>query len=263
MSSERGLQGKIALVSGSSSGIGSAIARELSAQGAIVIINYPDPSQEASAREVLEMLPGSGKAESIMVQADLATHEGPKQLATAVSTTYGRLDILVNNAGRSGACSLAEATDAEIDRAWDDIVTLNGRGTLLLTRAMLPLLSPTGSRIINIGSSTSRDPDPDMSIYAGSKAMVEIFTRCWARDLPRKYGCTVNTVAPGPVATEGLLSAPDSFLDDMRAKWDRVPVGARFAMPEEVAWLVAALCSEKAAWVNGVSIPMTGGFTLS
>ncbi|EMR64893.1 putative short chain protein [Eutypa lata UCREL1] len=260
------LHDKIALVSGSSSGIGAAIAKELSTRGATVVVNYPNASEEASARAVLETLSGNvgdGRAASIILKADLATVEGPKQLAAAVAARYGKLDILVNNAGRSILCDLSEGSDSEVERAWDNVINLNGRGTLLLTRAVLPLLSPSGSRIVNVGSSTSRDPDPHMSIYAGSKGMVESFTRCWARDLSRKHGCTVNTVAPGPVATDALLAAPANFLEHLRTKWDSVPAGARFARPEEVAWVVAELCDERAAWLNGLYIPVTGGFTLS
>lgn len=261
----RALDGKVALVSGSSSGIGAAIARQLASRGAAVIINYPHPSEEACARAVLNSLPETcpSRGKSIMVEADLSTLEGPKKLSAAASAAFGSVDILVNNAGRSATINLAEASDDDFHEAWQEMVSLNCRGTLLLTRAVLPFLSGAGSRIVNVGSSTSRDPDPDMSIYAGTKGMVESFTRCWARDLPRKYGCTVNTVAPGPVATEGLLNAPPGFLDGLWAKSESVPAGPRFARPEEVAWVVAELCDEKAAWLNGLYIPVTGGSTLS
>jgi 3-oxoacyl-[acyl-carrier protein] reductase len=256
------LKGKVALVSGSSSGIGAAIAQELSSRGAAVIINYPYPSEESSALKVLESLTGDAKSISIIVEADLATIDGPKQLATAAAARFGKIDILVNNAGHSGICSISDSSDAEIEHAWEKTINLNGRGTFLLTRAILPLLSPAGSRIINIGSSTSRDPDPNMSIYSGSKGMIESFTRSWARDFPRQYGCTVNTVAPGPVATEALLAAPAALMDQLRSKLDRVPVESRLAQPSEIAWVVAELCEGKAAWLNGLYLPVTGGYTL-
>jgi 3-oxoacyl-[acyl-carrier protein] reductase len=133
----------------------------------------------------------------------------------------------------------------------DRTVNLNGRGTLLLMRAILPILAPTGSRVLNIRSSTSRDPDPDMTIYAGTKGMVENFTRCWARDIPRRYGCTVNMIALSPVGTESLLTAPVEFLSQLRNRSDRVPVASRFAKPEEIASAVAALCDERTGWLNG------------
>lgn len=247
------LSGKVAIVSGSSAGIGAAIARELSRRGAHVAINYPSPSEAPAARAVQASLEGSGR--SIAIEADLSTTDGPQKLASAAAAALGgTIDILVNNAGRSALCSLASASGAELARTWDAVVNLNGRGTLLLTRA--------GSRIVSVGSSTSRDPDPDMSVYAGSKGMVESFTRCWARELPRRYGCTVNTVAPGPVATEALLGAPLPFTDSLREKAERVPVASRFAEPEEVAWTVAMLCEEKAGWLNGLYIPVSGGYNL-
>ena len=257
------LAGKVALVSGSSSGIGAAIARELSSRGASLIINYPFASEEASARVVLASLATS--SQSIIAEADLATLDGPKRLAAAVSERFGRVDILVNNAGHSSFCDLSEATDDEVQRAWDRTVNLNGRGTLLLTRAVLPILAASGSRIVNVGSSTSRDPDPHMSIYAGTKGMIEGFTRCWARDLPRQYGCTVNAVAPGPVGTEALLAAEGEgggFMRTLQARKEQTPVAPRYATPQEIAWMVAALCEEGASWVNGAIIPVTGGGTL-
>ncbi|KAJ9131782.1 Short-chain dehydrogenase/reductase SDR [Pleurostoma richardsiae] len=258
-SPQQNLAGKVALVSGSSSGIGAAIARELSSRGANIIINYPFPSEEASARAVLQSLKTS--SHSILAEADLATLEGPKKLAAVAAESFGKVDILVNNAGYSSLCDLSEASDAEIQQSWDRTVNLNGRGTLLLTHAVLPKLAPVGSRIINIGSSTSRDPDPHMSVYAGSKGMVESFTRCWARDLPRKYGCTVNAVGPGPVGTEGLLAAQGEFLNILQARQQHTPITARYARPEEIAWVVAALCDEGASWVNGAFIPVNGGGT--
>jgi len=258
------LAGKVALVSGSSSGIGAAIARELSSRGASIIINYPFASEEAPARAVLQSLATS--SQSITVEADLATLEGPRRLATAASERFGRVDILVNNAGHSSFCDLSQSSDTEVQQVWAKTVNLNGRGTLLLTHAVLPILAgpPSGSRIVNVGSSTSRDPDPHMSIYAGTKGMIEGFTRCWARDLPRTYGCTVNAVAPGPVGTEALLAAEGEggFMRTLQARKEQTPVAPRYATPKEIAWVVAALCEEGASWVNGAIIPVTGGGTL-
>ncbi|KAH7059047.1 3-oxoacyl-reductase [Macrophomina phaseolina] len=224
---------QVAIVSGSPSGIGATIARELSRRGVHV-----------------RSLEGS---------ADLSTMEGPKKLAgAAAEASGGRIDILVNNAGRSALCSIT-SSDAEIARTWDTVVNLNGRGTMLLTRAVLPFLTSPGSRIVNIGSSTSRGPEPDMTAYAGTKGMMESLTRCWAKESPRQYGCTVNTVAPGPVATEALLSAPPEFASFLRKKFERVPVAPRLARPEETAWAVAMLCEEGAGWLNGLYIPVAGG----
>ncbi|KIX08711.1 uncharacterized protein Z518_03368 [Rhinocladiella mackenziei CBS 650.93] len=255
------LAGKVAIVSGSSSGIGAATARELSKRGASVVINYPFPSERPRAEKVLHGLPGQSK--SILVEADLSTLTGPQVLASAAAAEFGRIDILVNNAGISAHSIIDGPDDGEIAKIWDTVVNVNGRGTMLLTRATLKHLSRRHSRIINICSTTSRNPDPDMTIYAGSKGMIESFTRCWARDLPRKYGCTVNAVAPGPVATEAMLAAPADFLQMVAKNNESVPVASRMAKPEEIAWAVATLCEEGAGWLNGLYVPVAGGGTLS
>ena len=259
--SQAHLLGQVALISGSSSGLGAAIARELSSRGAHTIIHYPCPSEEALARGVLDTLPGDSR--SILVEADLSTIEGCKKLAHAAASEFGKVDFLVNNAGISALDKISEASDEEILRTWNLVVNLNGRGTMLLTRAVLPLLPPEGGRIINIGSATSRDPDPDLTIYAGTKGMIEAFTRCWARFLPRRYGCTVNTVAPGPIATEKMLSLPAEFLDTVQARCESIPVAARMGEPADVAWTVAMLCDEKSRWLNGLYIPVAGGGLLT
>ncbi|KAJ9130223.1 hypothetical protein NKR23_g12295 [Pleurostoma richardsiae] len=102
-----------------------------------IIINYPFPYEEAAARAVLESL--ETRADSIIAEADLSTIEGPKRLAAIASERFGKLDILVNNAGYNNICDLSQASDAEIQQVWDRTVNLNGRGTLLLTRAILPV----------------------------------------------------------------------------------------------------------------------------
>jgi NAD(P)-dependent dehydrogenase (short-subunit alcohol dehydrogenase family) len=103
---------------------------------------------------------------------------------------------------------------------------------------------------------------PEMTMYAGSKGMVETFTRVWARELPRKYGCTVNAVAPGPVGTEGLYASPQEVQDALKPTLEITPVAPRLGKPEEVAWMVATLCEGEAAWINGAFVPVTGGSTL-
>jgi NAD(P)-dependent dehydrogenase (short-subunit alcohol dehydrogenase family) len=170
------LSGKVAIISGSSSGIGAATARELSRRGASVVINYPFSSEKQNAENVMRSLPENSK--SIMVEADLSTLDGPQTLAKAAALEFGQVDFLVNNAGISTQSVLDGLGDEELAQVWERVVDLNGRGTLLLTRAILRYFSPKNSRIINICSTTSRDPDPDMTVYAGSKGMVESFTRC-------------------------------------------------------------------------------------
>lgn len=251
------LQGKVAVVSGSSSGIGAAIAQELSSRGASVVINYPFSGEKEAAEGVLSSLHDSDNAR--IVEADLATPEGPRSLIEATVKAFGRLDILVNNAAVCRPTPIDGPDDEQVLKNWDDMVTLNGRGTLLLTRAALPVISRQHSRIINISSDSTRSPEPDMTIYTGTKGMIEAYTRCWAKELPRKYGCTVNTIAPGPIATGRMLSAPPHFLDVVMKQTEKNPVESRLGTPEEVAYAVAMLCEEKAGWINGQYIPVCGG----
>lgn len=129
----------------------------------------------------------------------------------------------------------------------------------MLARAVLKHLTPKISRMIKIGSITSRNPEPDMSIYAGSNGMAESLTKCWARDLPRQYGCTVNTVVPGAVATEMMQMAPPQVLETITRTVTSTSVASRITEPSEIAWTVAMLCEERAGWLNGLYFPVTGG----
>lgn len=253
----RSLTGKVAVVSGSSVGLGAAIVQELAQRGASVAINYPYPSEKANAENVAKRLGPNAKA--ITIEADMSTLEGPRVLADKTAEAFGKIDILVNCAGINRPMSLDDPDEAKIESSWRDIVHTNGRGTFLLTRAALKHLSNGESRIINIGSGVSRAPGPDSSIYAGSKGMTECYTQCWAVELPKKYGCTVNGVAPGIVGTETFYAAPQSFRDSLQPLIDATPVAPRVATPAEVAWTVAMLCEKEAAWLNGLYIPVAGG----
>lgn len=251
------LTGKVAVISGSSLGLGAAIARELFSRGASVVINYPFPSQKINADNVLRGLHGT--ARSIVVEADLSTSEGPQVLADAAAKAFGKIDILVNSAGINRPLALDDPDSAAVEKVWHDVMSLNARGTFFLTRAVLNHLTPTNSRIVNIGSAVSHSPAPETSIYAGSKSLVESYTKFWATELPRRYGCTVNGVAPGPTGTDTFYAAPKDVRESLQSVINATPVGARVGTPEEVAWLVAELCEERAGWINGAYIPITGG----
>jgi NAD(P)-dependent dehydrogenase (short-subunit alcohol dehydrogenase family) len=142
---------------------------------------------------------------------------------------------------------------------WDSLVNLNGRGTFLLTKEVLPHLPKVGGRIVNICSVSARGPPPFQTIYAGTKGMVDSFTRCWAKELPPKYGCTVNAVSPGPTMTDGFLAAGEEAMKVLQPTIDATPAGKRMGKPEEVAYAVAFLCEERSGWVNGSHIFVNGG----
>ncbi|KAJ9635916.1 hypothetical protein H2201_000089 [Coniosporium apollinis] len=245
------LAGRVALISGSDSGIGAAIAEELSARGASVVINYPLPSLRAKAEALARSLP----TRSIVVEADLSTVTGPQILVDSAVAEYGKLDIVVNNAALAINLPFEEQTLEH----WDQLVNLNGRGVFLLTQAALKHLTRGSGRIVNIASVSSRGPPPMQTLYAGTKGMVDSFTKVWAKELPPKYGCTVNAVSPGPTMTEGFRNAGEEVMKILQPTIDATPVAKRMADPTEIAFAVGFLCEERARWVNGEHLFVNGG----
>lgn len=249
------LDGAVAIVSGSCSGIGAAVAQELSSLGVHVVVNYPSEALLLDAQKVLDSLQTPGVA----IQADLSTIEGPVELVKQTMKYYDRIDVLINNAGVAINAPFEEQTMEH----WDRIVNLNARGTFLLTQAVLPHLPRTadggGGRIVNVVSVSSRAPPAGQTIYAGSKGMVDSFTRCWARELPPKYGCTVNSVSPGPVRTPAFTSLEPDIRKQLQESIDSTPCGARMAEPSEIAHAIAFLCQDASRWVNGAHLLVNGG----
>ncbi len=252
--SQGSLAGLVAIVSGSSAGIGAGIARELSARGARVTINYPFASLRAEAEEVLSSLSNPG----LLVQADMSTIDGPTTLIQETVNQLGRLDILVNNAGILVSSMLEDIT-LEL---WESLVNTNARGVLLLTKAAVPHLTFGRGRIVNIVSVGSRFPPAGQTVYAGTKGMIDSFTRCWAKELPPKYGCTVNSVSPGPTNTQGFEKAANELSSYLKNIYAETPVAQRAADPSEIAYAVAMLCEEPARWINGTHVSVTGGLVV-
>ncbi len=241
------LEGKTALVTGASRGIGAAIAERLAAEGAQVMVNYAH-SLDAANRVVEQIQADGGWATT--AQANVARHEGVTTLFQQVDEIFGgRLTILVNNAGSLELGELTETTDKQ----FDETIHLNVRGVFLTAREAAKRMGQ-GGRIVNIGSIFGeRIPFPGTGLYTMSKFAVAGFTRAWARDLGPK-GITVNCVQPGPIETD-LNPADSEFADQIR------PLTAlgRYGQPEEVAELVAYLISEKAAYVTGACLTIDGG----
>lgn len=245
------LEGKVAIISGSSSGIGKAIATELASRGAHVAINYPFPDLEAEAEKVVATLP----SRAVAVCADIGTVDGPSRLVQETVKAFGKIDIVVNNA----ALAVNKPFEEQTLEDWDKLVNINGRGTFLLTQAALPFMTKPGGRFVNICSASSRGPPPMQTIYAGTKGMVDSFTKVWAKELSRKYGCTVNAVSPGPTKTEGFAAAGEEAMKILQPTIDAIPVAARMAEASEIAYAVAFLCEERARWMNGVHLHANGG----
>ncbi|KAF4428949.1 short chain type dehydrogenase [Fusarium acutatum] len=187
--------------------------------------------------------------ECFAIEADLQTVQGPQKLIDdTVTRLKGRkIDILINNAGIAIMKPMAEAT---LDQ-WDKQVNLNCRGMFLLTQAVLPHLSKKNCRIINASSAGARLGTRGSTIYNGSKAMVEGFTRCWAVEFGRDYDCTVNAYCPGPTKTHGFQHAGDKFLASLQPILEATPKAGRMADPSEIANAVGLLCEEKAGWITG------------
>ena len=195
------LEQKLALVTGSSRGIGAAIARRLASDGAAVLVHYGSSRDRADAL-VNEIRDAGGAAEAI--GADLASNDGPSALIAQIDGAFGgkfagRLDILVNNAGHGSFGSLIDATDEDFDKQF----TLNVRAVFQLSREAARRMSKAGwGRIINIGSGLGEAvPMPGMALYCGTKFAIRGLTKGWSRDLG-STGITVNAVQPGPIDTE-------------------------------------------------------------
>lgn len=242
------LQNRVAIVTGASRGIGAAIATRLSKDGATVVINY-SKSSEAADKVVAQIQASAGQA--IAIQADISNLAQIEQLFTQTIEKLGRLDILVNNAGVSEFRSLEQVDEAFYTRFFD----INVRAPLFAMQAAARYFGEAGGRIINISSGVTQKPLPDNSVYAGSKAALEVMTLVLATELgPRQI--TVNAVAPGIIATDLL----NSMVSDewQKSLIDQTPL-RRLGAPEDIADIVAFLASEDARWITGEVIAASGG----
>ncbi|MFH0352404.1 MAG: SDR family NAD(P)-dependent oxidoreductase [Chromatiales bacterium] len=242
----RNLNGKVAIVTGASRGMGAAIAKRLATEGASVIVNYS--GSEARANEVVQNITSDGgKAKAL--QANMRDPAAIKRLFDETLETFGRLDILVNNAGTFAPKSLEESTEDDFDGTFD----LNVRTVFLATREAARRMNE-GGRIINIGSiNGDRMPYAGGGLYGASKAAVAGFTRGWARDLgPR--GITVNCVQPGPIDTD--MNPADGESSSFQKQMTAL---GRYGKTVEVAALVAFIASPEAANITGACLNIDGG----
>jgi 3-oxoacyl-[acyl-carrier protein] reductase len=243
------LAGRRALVTGGSRGIGAAIVRRLTADGAAVAFTYRSSTPQAE-KLTIEVAADGGTA--MAIRADSGDSE---QVAAAVDETvaqWGGLDILVNNAGVAYVGDAESLTMEQFDR----MVAINVKGVFAAVQRALPYLPSTG-RIINIGSiNADRVPVGGFSLYAMSKAAVAGLTRGLARELgPR--GITVNNIQPGPVATD-MNPEEGEFADTLR---DVMPLG-RYGQPDDIASVVSYLAGSQAAYVTGANWNVDGGSTV-
>lgn len=249
------LENKLALVTGASGSIGSAVARRLAADGAAVLAHYGSDRAGAEAT-VAGIRAAGGQAEAL--GADLAHPEGPAALLAQLDAALGgrfagRLDVLVNNAGTLDFGPLADATDESFDR----LFAVNVRAVFQLSREAARRMTKAGwGRIVNVGSVFGEAaPSPGLSLYCATKFAVRGLTRAWSRDLGNT-GVTVNSVQPAVIQAEPVPTSGPA----LEAMQKYTSVG-RFGRPEEVAAAVAFLASPNSGFINGESLTVDGGWS--
>jgi 3-oxoacyl-[acyl-carrier protein] reductase len=244
------LKGRVAVVTGASKGIGAAIAKQLAADGASVVVNYAS-SREGAQKVVAEITEAGGKA--IAVGASVASQAEIDDLFAETRRTFGKVDILVNNAGIYSFAPLEEVTATEYNRLYDT----NVLGLLLTTKAALPLFPPEGGSVVNISSVASTLAPPTTSVYSSTKGAVDTITKALAKELGSR-NIRVNSINPGFVVTEGTHTAGIAGSDFERGAVATTPLG-RAGRPEDIAPPVSFLASDDARWITGETIFVSGG----
>ncbi|KAJ9631094.1 hypothetical protein H2203_001625 [Taxawa tesnikishii (nom. ined.)] len=247
------LQGKIAIVTGGSRGIGKGIALELAGRGANVLITYSSAQSQAeeTAREVREL-----GVDCIAIAAAGSDRAAPRAVVEAAVRRWSVIDIIVNNAAVGGESALSETTDD----IFDTQIAVNLRFPLFLIKEAIPYFG-RAPRIVNMSSIYARSGHSDCLVYTACKGAIESATRSLARELGHKYNATVNCVNPGPVNTD--LWAKAISTPEARQAWDspirNTPAAPRIAEVDDVAQIVAFLCEERSRWTTGSVVNANGG----
>ncbi|MBZ9871456.1 glucose 1-dehydrogenase [Mesorhizobium sp. BR1-1-9] len=245
------LNGKVAIVTGASKGIGAAIAKGLAAAGAAVVVNFAS-SREAAERVVAAITDAGGRA--VAVKGDVAVAADVRGLFETAKSSFGGLDILVNNAGVFRFEPLEAVTEAEFHRQFDT----NVLGIVLAIQEAAKQFGPQGGSIINISSIASFNPQPSSLVYAATKAAVDSITLSMSRELGARR-IRVNSIAPGGVYTEGLRRTGVVGGEAEARIVGLTPLG-RFGQPEDIARVAVFLASDEASWLTGERIAASGGW---
>ncbi len=245
------LNGKVAVITGASKGIGAAIAKQLAAEGAKVVVNYSSSKKDAD-KVVDEIAKDGGKA--IAVQANLSKQADIERLFADTKKAFGRLDVLVNNAGIYEFSPLENVTEEHFHKHFN----LNVLGLILASQAAVRLFDAAGGNIVNISSIASIKGFPDGAIYSGTKGAVDSITRSLAAELgPRKI--RVNAIRPGMVETEGTHSAGIAESEMRKLVEAQTPLG-RIGQPRDIAGAVVFLASSDSSWITGETFVISGGY---
>jgi 3-oxoacyl-[acyl-carrier protein] reductase len=244
------LNGKVAIVTGASKGIGAEIARQLGAGGARVVVNYAS-SKEGADHVVDEIAKRGGKA--VAVQADVAKKKEVERLFAEAKKAFGRLDILVNNAGVYQFVPIEETTEEQFHCQFNT----NVLGVILATQEAIKHFDAEGGTVINISSAATSMAPPNSVIYTGTKGAVDAITRVLANELgPRKI--RVNAIQPGGVETEGFHAMNGPGSDFEKQMIAQTPLG-RLGQPNDIAPTAVFLASADSAWITGETIMVGGG----
>ncbi len=244
------LENRVALITGSSSGIGRSVALAMAAAGADIVINHPSARVAAPATELAEQIRALGRR-AVIIEADVADEQAVSSMVEQASRELGRIDILVNNAGIAAAAPVHELDVA----VWDRVLAVHLRGTFLMTRAVLPQMYARGyGRIINTASQLAYKGAPGFTAYTAAKGAILSFTRSVALEIGAR-DITINCVAPGATHTPMLDDVPADVLEEIRKA---IPLG-RIAQVEDIAPSFVFLASAAGRHYQGQCISPNGG----
>jgi 3-oxoacyl-[acyl-carrier protein] reductase len=244
------LNGKVAVVTGASKGIGAGIAKQLAAEGAAVVVNYASSKSDAD-KVVDEIAKGGGKA--VAIQGSVSKKADVEKLFSAAEKNFGKIDILVNNAGVYEFLPLEEVSEQHFHRHFDT----NVLGILLVTQEALKHFNSNGGSIVNIGSLNSSLTPPTAVVYNATKGAVDAITGTLAKELgPRKI--RVNSINPGMVITEGVVSGGFHESDFRKILESQTPL-ARVGQTDDIAPAAVFFASEDSKWITGETLVIAGG----
>jgi 3-oxoacyl-[acyl-carrier protein] reductase len=244
------LKGKVAVVTGASKGIGAAIAKNLAAEGAAVVVNYS--SSKTGADKVVEEIKAEG-GKAIAVQANVAKKADIEKMFAETMKAFGRMDILVNNAGIYEFAPLEQITEEHFHKQFN----LNVLGLILTTQEALKYFGPEGGSIVNLSSIVSTLTPPNGSVYSATKGAVDAVTGSLAKELGPRH-IRVNAIRPSMVETEGTHSSGMTSGDMRKSIEAQTPLG-RIGQPQDIAGAAVFLASQDSSWITGETLLVSGG----